>query len=134
MTPDTPLSPEWWRRLWLCCGWSMIGLVILLSLIPGPPSLDFDQGDKLQHLAGYGVLMFWFAQLYRRAATRLHWAVGLAILGVFLEVLQGMTSWRSYDVHDMAANSAGVLLGWLLAPPRGPDLYNRIAGAILRQR
>lgn len=113
-------------RIWLYCGWLMIGAVFVLSLIPGPPMLDVTQGDKLQHLAGYGVLMYWFAQLYRSFRTRLVWVAGLIAMGVVLELLQGMTSWRSYELYDMAANATGVLLGWLLAPPRGLDLYRLV--------
>lgn len=123
-----------WRRLWLLCGWTMVGVVILFSLIPSPPTLDVSQGDKLQHLAGYAVLMVWFAQVYRRPDQRLYVAIGLAALGIALEVIQGMTTWRSYDVYDMAANTAGVLIGWLFAPPRGPHIYEGISARLERRR
>ena len=116
-----------WRRLWLLCGWVMIGLVILFSLIPAPPILDVSQGDKLLHLGGYALLMAWFAQVYRRPGSRMCVALGLTAFGITLEVLQGMTGWRSFESSDMVANTAGVLLGWLLAPPRGPELYRRVA-------
>lgn len=93
----------------------MVAAIVWLSLTPSPPALDFKAGDKLGHLAAYGVLMFWFCVLYIRPGTRLlHGAIFVA-MGVGLEVVQGMLGFRTYDVIDMVANSAGVVLGWLFA-------------------
>jgi glycopeptide antibiotics resistance protein len=36
-------------------------------------------------------------------------------MGVALEFAQGATGYRSFEVLDMAANAAGVALGWGLA-------------------
>jgi VanZ family protein len=66
-------------------------------------------GDKLGHLAGYALLMFWFAQLYARRAV---WAAGFIAMGIVLELLQGWLGYRSLEGYDMLANTAGVLLGW----------------------
>ncbi|HEY9397633.1 MAG TPA: VanZ family protein [Burkholderiales bacterium] len=104
----------------------MLALVIIFSLIPSPPQLDVQQGDKLQHVSAYFALMCWFAQVYRPRQERLCLAITLVTLGVCLEFLQGMTGWRSYDPFDMAANASGVLAGWIAAPPRGPDLHTRL--------
>jgi hypothetical protein len=32
--------------------------------MPAPPTLNFEQSDKLGHFLAYGGLMFWFCQLY----------------------------------------------------------------------
>ena len=77
------------------------------SLTPASPSPP--GSDKVGHLAAYGALMFWFAQLYAR---RVPWAAGFVVLGVALEFAQGWTGYRSFDVNDMLANTAGVGLGW----------------------
>ena len=53
------------RRTWLFIGWLGIAAVNYLSLTPNTPKLDLEYGDKLQHLAAYGSLMLWFAQLRR---------------------------------------------------------------------
>jgi VanZ family protein len=66
-------------------------------------------GDKLGHLAGYALLMFWFAQLYARRAV---WAAGFIAMGIMLELLQGWLGYRSLEGYDMLANTGGVLLGW----------------------
>jgi hypothetical protein len=90
----------------------MIAAIIVLSLVPVPPQADLGGGDKLGHLAAYGALMLWFGQLYAR---RLGFALGFAAMGAALEFAQGATGYRSFDVLDMAANAAGVALGWGLA-------------------
>jgi VanZ family protein len=84
----------------------MVAAIVWGSLTPSPPSAG---NDKIGHFAVYGVLMFWFALLYAR---RLPWAAGFIALGIALEFAQGSLGYRSFELHDMLANSAGVLLGW----------------------
>lgn len=94
------------RAVWLTLGWVMVAAVVWGSLTPAPPSAG---NDKLGHFAVYGVLMFWFAQLYLR---RLAWAAGFIALGIALEFAQGWLGYRSFELYDMLANALGVLLGW----------------------
>ena len=89
--------------------------------MPEPPRLDIEQGDKLQHLAAYGSLMLWFAQIAVARKPRLRTAVALVGLGIALEYAQRATGYRTFSYADMAANAAGVACGWLLAPPRLPN-------------
>ncbi len=90
-------------------GWAMVVAIVWLSLTPSPPQMDVESGDKLGHLAAYGVLMLWFGRLYAR---RLPYAAGFIAMGVALEFAQGWLGYRSLDAYDMLANTAGVLLGW----------------------
>ena len=115
------------RRKWLVIGWVLVGLIVGGSLMPGLPSSDVQHVDKIQHVCAYFLLMNWFAQAMRLRRASI--AVAVFAMGVAVELLQGMTGWRTYDMYDMAANTTGVLLGWLAAPPRGPDLYARVAAA-----
>ena len=117
-----PLRPITLRRVWLAIGIGLIVVVIWLSLTPHPVEIPVEQGDKLGHFAAYGTLMFWFAQLDARQRTRLAYAIGFVALGVALEFAQGLTDYRTFEVADMVANAIGVLLGWISAPPRGPDV------------
>lgn len=103
------------RTAWIAIGWFGVVMVIVLSLIPSPPTLPVVQGDKLEHIASYGSLMFWFAQAYLRWRERRWIAVGLVALGIALEYVQGWTGWRDFSYADMAADAAGVALGWLIA-------------------
>lgn len=92
----------------------MVAVIVWLSLTPAPPQLEFKLGDKLGHFLGYGTLMFWFGQLYRRFWERLAYGSGFIALGLALEALQGILGYRSYDVFDLLANTLGVLIGWAL--------------------
>lgn len=100
-------------RLWRLLGWIGVVFTLVVSLVP--PVLDEGSGhtDKFVHLAGYGVLMFWWAQL----AVSGRWRLALAVIayGLVLEGLQGLTPNRSPDALDALANTGGVLLGWLAA-------------------
>ena len=100
-------------RLWRMGGW--LGIVITLVVSLMPPALD-DRGghtDKIVHLAGYAVLMFWWAQLVTRQRWKL--AIAVVLFGIAIELLQGLTPARQPDLLDALANSGGVLLGWLAA-------------------
>jgi VanZ family protein len=103
------------RPLWLALGWAMVAVIVWLSLTPSPPKVDFEQSDKLGHLAAYGTLMFWFSQLYLKQHTRMLYAAGFAAMGVALELSQGALGYRSYEVFDMLANTLGVIAGWAAA-------------------
>jgi VanZ family protein len=103
------------RRLWLAIGWAMVAAIVYGSVMHSPPSLGFQQSDKLEHLGGYGLLMFWFCQLYRARCVRLGYALGFAALGIALEFVQGWLGYRDFEIADMIADAAGVALGWSLA-------------------
>ena len=120
-----------WLRLWLTTGWVLIAAVVYLSLAPAPPELDLPQGDKFGHVLAYAVLMFWFIQIYDGRRIRMGLAAGFVTLGIVLEVLQGFTGYRTFDVHDMAANMGGVALGWMSGPPRTRNLFSRIETLVL---
>ncbi|OGA60546.1 MAG: hypothetical protein A3G81_08710 [Betaproteobacteria bacterium RIFCSPLOWO2_12_FULL_65_14] len=108
------------RHAHVAAGWLLVAALVWVSLTPAPPKLDFEAGDKVGHLLGYGLLMFWFAQLYAARAARLAYAALFVLMGVTLEFVQGQLGYRTYEVFDMLANTAGVLLGWAaaLASPR----------------
>ncbi len=113
------------RPLWQAIGWAMLGTVIWFSLASHPPdAIFFPHADKVKHLLAYAVLMGWFGQIYTRTTTQRSWLLGLILLGVALEFLQGWGGVRFFDPADMLANSLGVLLGYWLT--RG-----RLAGALL---
>ncbi len=110
---DSFRHPLNWQRLWLLGGWLGIGLTLVVSLMP--PTLDdgHAHSDKIVHLMGYAVLMFWWAQLITRNRWKL--AVAVILFGIVIELLQGLTPQRQPDSLDALANSCGVLLGWLMA-------------------
>lgn len=120
------------RALWLGAGWLGVAVVVYFTLAPNPPQLDMNEGDKLQHLFAYGGLMLWFAQVRTRVRERRITALSLVALGVLLELAQGLTGYRTLSAWDMAANTAGVAIGWLAAPPRLPNGFTWVSSILGR--
>lgn len=113
------------RRLWISVGFIMVLAVVLGSIVslPGPVSAAMTH-DKLLHTLAYACLMGWFAQIYRHDLTRLVLVVGLIVMGIAIEFVQGSTGYRQFDIIDMVANTSGVVLAWALA-------YTRVGNALL---
>jgi VanZ family protein len=110
------------RSAWLVIGWLGVLGVIYLSLMPHPPEIRVVDGDKIAHVGVYASLMAWFAQPLLHARARSWTAIGLIALGIALEFAQSATAYRSFEYADMTADTLGVVLGWVLAPPRLPNV------------
>lgn len=117
------------RKLWLGGGWLIVAAIVYFSLVKLAIDSDIQGGDKLGHLLAYGGLMLWWSQLYLSRIARLQLALAFIALGGAMELAQGLTPDRYPEWLDLAANAAGVLLGWLAAPPRLPNFYQRLAAA-----
>lgn len=85
-----------------------------MSLTSEPLKMRVEYGDKLGHFLAYMTLMVWFGQLYVRRIQLIFLAVLFVVLGVGLEVLQGLGGHRFFELADMVANSLGVIVGWWL--------------------
>jgi VanZ family protein len=112
------------QKLWRVGGWLGVVVTVVVSLMPPVLNESGTHTDKLVHLAGYAVLMFWWAQL----VVERRWGLALAVMlfGISIELLQGLTPNRQPDMLDALANSGGVLLGWLVARLL-PNLPERLA-------
>jgi len=99
-----------YRRVWQGIAWTLVALVVWLSLTPSPPQLQV--WDKAQHFAAYGGMALWFGSAFR---PTLLWPFILMALGVALEVLQDVGGYRTLEGMDMVANALGVVFGFLLA-------------------
>ena len=110
-------------RFWLILGWGMVFLVVIMSVIPSPAALDvLTTRDKFVHFFAYFVLMLWFGGIYLSGRKYLILGLALILIGIILELLQGMTSYRYFEYKDMIVNGFGVLLGWLLSMTRVSSL------------
>ena len=99
-----------WPVVWISLAWLLVLATAVASLVPAPPTPDISYGDKLTHIAVYGLLATFFAGIYRRMRyPRI--AVGLILMGGLLELLQSTTGYRMGDWSDFLANGMGVLLG-----------------------
>lgn len=112
VSPDLKL-----RTLWLAIGYSLVVLVVFLSLTSNPvdTGLHFPYEDKLFHALAYFTLMAWFAQIYHDAFKRNLIAVFFVLLGITLEYLQSFDPNRFSEIGDMVANTTGVILGLFIA-------------------
>lgn len=122
------------RKAWLAAGWLGIGLAVFLSLTPAPPQIDLGSyTDKWEHITAYAVLMWWFSHLRTTLSERALTGIALVVMGIAIEFAQHATAARTFEISDMLAGALGVVLGWLVAPPRMPDtlrwLQRRLAPA-----
>jgi glycopeptide antibiotics resistance protein len=125
-----------YRRLWLLLGLAYIILILTVSLIrvPEVDVISFESRDKFIHFLMYFILVAWFAQLYEKNSQRLIILLGAISLGMLTEVLQGMTSYRSFDYWDELANSAGAICAFLLARSSFDSLLEKIDQQIHQSR
>jgi len=120
-------------RLWRTIGWLMLGTVVALTLTPSPPKLKLAllSWDKAQHTLAYALLAWWFLQAWVAAATR-NILVGLVLLGIVLEIAQGLMGVRFMEITDMVANGIGVVVGYMLARTPLGDALSWLDGRMSR--
>jgi VanZ family protein len=93
---------------WLAC---FILTCLCLSPIDALPSHLFDWWDKAQHALVFFFLLLLGAKAYPLFLARV--AIGLLFLGGAIEILQGMTGWRSAEFLDWLADGIGIIIGFL---------------------
>jgi VanZ family protein len=101
-----------YQRRWSALGYLALVVVGVLSLIPAP--VDIHGSDKLLHFLTYAALGAGFTLIACSLRQTLISAGLLIAYGIVLEVLQGMTGYRMFELLDMLANSSGVLVSLLL--------------------
>ena len=100
--------------------WIAASLVLVLGVVWGSLQTAFGgevpQGfDKVEHFSTYMFLAVWFTGIFARPRW---WAIVVALLALGASMEAGqyiMRAGRTADVYDMAANTAGVTAGLLLA-------------------
>jgi len=117
-----------YQKLWLSFGILYIGFILAASLLKVPDIniMQFELRDKAIHFLMYFILVGWFAQLYKKISTRITILLGAILLGMLIEYLQGMTSYRSFDYLDGLANSTGAVFAFLLARPPLDSILKKI--------
>ena len=104
------------RTIILRLVWAAAVVVVITgSLLPGDSSAmqtisGLHVNDKVQHGLSYAVLA-WLPVLHERLRIAAVLLVLVAALGVLVEFGQLYSPGRSFDIHDMIADFAGIVAG-----------------------
>lgn len=110
------MKPPHRHTLW-AVGWAMLATILWLSLAPLPENtLAVPGSDKLAHCAAWLAVSLWFLLLICQPGQRIWWLTAFVLTGGLIEIAQSFTPYRHGDWLDFAANSAGVLIAWLVLP------------------
>jgi VanZ family protein len=108
------LLPLRYAHVWTILGGILLAIILVLALVPEPGQLPINYNDKFAHALAFLALMVWFSGVVEvRRLPML--AICLAAYGVLIELLQGLTATRQPELLDLAADIAGILLGWILS-------------------
>jgi len=108
------------NALWLAIVATVAVAILSLGAVPKiNTGLNLKSGDKYLHFFAYFTLCFlWFFALRERLHRyifRILVPLGLILYGIILEGLQsGLTTYRTGDIYDALANTAGVFGAMLL--------------------
>ncbi len=106
--------------------WRSLSLALLIVVLAGALSPTiwfgnradalsfFKHADKWVHGITFFVLAVWFSGLVER---RRYWLVGVGLIafGALLEFFQLYVRYRTADQFDIAANTAGIIVGLAVA-------------------
>ena len=102
-----------YRKLWL--GLGVLGIVFLaiLCLLPTSNLPKVSVNDKLVHFSAYFIIGAWFSGIIKR---KNYLVFGIVLLGFsyLIEVLQGLSKYRSFEWQDLLANGLGIAVALLL--------------------
>ena len=124
-------------RLWRVLSVLILVGVLLATLAPAHWFFDDSDdllswlpfADKWMHAATFAFLALWFCGLFQK---RRYWriAAALVMFGLFVEFCQLQVSYRSAELNDILANTAGIIAGLAVAvaglggwAPRVEDWY-----------
>lgn len=94
--------------------WFCLGLIIILSLLPGSARPHTGLAGKIEHMIAYaGTGVIAMAAYHLRRQRLMFWA-SVVSLSFLLEFLQQYVPGRGADVLDAVASSTGLTAGMLL--------------------
>ncbi len=89
-----------------------VAAVLVLALMPAPPTVITTGWDKSNHLLAFGVMTWLGCKAFSQRGMPL--LLGLLAYGALIEILQPYTPNRSAEWVDLLADCFGMALGWLL--------------------
>lgn len=91
-----------------------LGVAAYYSLMPAAKLGHVPGSDKAWHCMGYAILAAPLPLLFRNVRLLCIVSAGLIVFGILLEFGQEFVPGRSFEVADMLANSAGVIVSVLI--------------------
>ena len=79
-------------------------------------SLPFE--DKFYHALAHALPAAWFFMLYQNTFERRALLTAFLALAILNELLQPLSPYHTFDAWDIAANLAGIGIGWAFAGSR----------------
>src|SRR5688572_27168392 len=92
--------------------WLLLVVVLVAALAPARITMAATGWDKVSHVLLFAGLAMCGRWSYPRRNAML--LLGLLAYGVLIELLQGLTSYRSAELLDVVADGVGLLMGWQL--------------------
>ena len=98
-----------YQKMWLGLGLLAVLALGILCLLPTSNLPNVKVNDKLVHFSAYFLLAAWFSGVVKRNYYILF---GLVLLGFsyLIEVLQGLSKYRSFEWQDLMANGLGIIV------------------------
>ena len=92
-------------------------IIVVLSLLSQDSLPSVQVSDKVNHVLAYGCVTLAGGLGFRSMRQWLWLALGMTLLGIAMEALQGLLPSRHLSLLDIYANSLGIILGLALAAP-----------------
>lgn len=104
-----------WPFLAQAVFWAALGLTLVMALLPQPPSLPVQAGDKTMHMIAFAVLSLLASVAFPRRQLLLLF-VWMAALGALIEALQMIPALhRDAELGDWAADCVASLVALVLS-------------------
>jgi VanZ family protein len=112
--PSVPSLPPQIILLVRFVFWTALIFAVTMALIPKPPAVLGEVGDKYQHMLAFATLAVLASAAYPRAGwSRI--AERLSFLGALIEVLQSIPALhRDCDIMDWVADTGAILVALAL--------------------
>ena len=99
------MTPTRWRLLF----WAALIFAFVMAVVPHPPRLPGDPGDKIQHIVAFATLSL-LGHFAFREVPALRLVVGLALFGALIEMVQTIPALnRDGDIVDWIADTLAVI-------------------------
>ena len=109
MSPALFSRPAW-IRLFRIAFWAALAFAVTMALLPRPPEVLGDVGDKYQHMLAFSCLTVLASLAYAKAPP-LRVAERLSFVGALIEVLQSIPElYRDCQIMDWVADTGAILV------------------------